>query len=186
MKKIFVLLSLLLPVCSQAQWLDVSADAGYGPYRISAGIKNSNSFCYNVSASFVKLKFIDFGVQFTGISTVTLCSVSSPGVFADVIVHDDKNILTFGAQANYAFYGDVPLGGAYKKDGSVDTVKIKVENTYSYGLRLGFKRKITKHLYANLLISPVYSISPVHFGTVFTNNCAVFYVPLMLGASVRF
>ena len=188
MKKLLVLLLLFVSFSTYAQWVDVSALYGYAPYKISAGIKNGGSGTYNISASIVKLKFLDAGIQYNGINTVTLCRATSPGVFADLVWQDDdkKDIVSTGGQINYTRFGNIKIPGAYFKYGSDDTVSTKVDNALSYGLRLGYKREVKKHLYVYALISPTYTSSTIHYANISTNNCAVLYVPFMIGISARF
>jgi|GEM_PF-6180966 len=189
MKKIFVLLLLLFPICSFAQFVDISAVYGVAPYKISAGLKNGTTMGYNVSAAIVKLKFIDFGVQYSNMSKVTLSNVSSIGAFADIVVlqdDDKKNIAFIGVHVNYMEYGNIPTGGAYFKDGSIDSLATTVDKSMSYGLRAGYKRELTKHVYAYGLLTPTYSLSTIRYANVATNTCAVLYIPVMLGVAFRF
>ncbi len=187
MKKLLALL-LFFSFSTYAQWVDVSALYGYAPYKISAGIKNGGSGTYNIGVSIVKLKFLDAGIQYSGINTVTICKATSPGVFADLVWQDDdkKDIVSAGGQINYTSFGNIKISGAYFKDGSRDTVSTKVDNALSYGLRLGYKRQVKKHLYVYALICPAYTSSTIHYASVSTNNCAVLYVPFMIGISARF
>ncbi len=188
MKKIFTFVLLALPVFSYAQWIDVSALYGAGPYKISAGIKNGSSGSFNVSASIVKLSFLDAGIQYSSINTVTLCKATSPGVFADLVFRDEahKNIFLAGGQINYTTFGNIKTGGYYLKDGTRDTVSTTLDKAISYGVRLGYKRQIIEHLYVYALISPTYSVSTIHYTGVGTNNCALLYLPFMIGVSARF
>ncbi len=186
MKKAAIVVLLFLSLCTRAQWVDLSAMYGIAPYRISAGIKNNVSGIYNVSLSFVKLKVIALGVQFSGMSTITLCSVMSPGIFAEYVIQaGEKNIITLGVHDNLMLYGDIPAGGHYFDDQNADTSTIKLDNTNSYGVRAGYKRALTDYIWASILVSPTYSTSPIHIGSNTVKNCALFSVPVMLGISVR-
>ncbi len=188
MKRTLLLLAFLLPFCAGAQWFDISAMGGLAPYKISAGIKNSVAATYYGSISFVKLKKFDLGVQVSGMNTVTVCSTFMAGIFADYVIpigDEEKHIITLGVHYNNIYYGDIPKGGKYFKDGSRDTTGLKMTNTDAYGIRLGYKRRLGEHFYADLLISPTYSISPIHFGSVKTLNCALLSVPVTVGISFR-
>jgi hypothetical protein len=188
MKRTLLFLTLLLPFCSNAQWFDISAMGGIAPYKISAGIKNSVAATYYGSLSFVKLKKFDLGVQVSGMNTITVCSTLMAGIFADYVINigdEEKHIITLGVHYNNIYYGDIPKGGQYFKDGSRDTTGLKMTYTDAYGIRLGYKHKLNRHFYADLLISPTYSISPIHFGSVKTLNCALFTIPVTVGISLR-
>ena len=189
MKKILVLLILSFPFSSFGQVIDFSALFGAGPYKISAGLKNGVTTGYNVSGAFVGLKFIDFGLQYSVASSFTLSHVASVGVFADLVVLQDdekKNIVFIGVHGNHMQYGNIPVGGRYFKDNTIDSLPTTVDNANSFGLRGGYKRELTKHVYAYGLVSPEYSLSTIRYSTVATNTCAVLYIPVLLGISVRF
>ncbi|MCW3123244.1 MAG: hypothetical protein JWQ38_2736 [Flavipsychrobacter sp.] len=189
MKKIIVLLLLLLPVFSFAQWLDISAVGGIAPYKISAGIKNSMTGAFNVSAAVTKFKFVEFGVQYTYISKITVGNITSPGAFVDLIVLQDdekKNVISLGADLNFVKFGPIKTPAAIFKDGSTDTLATTIDKSSSYGIRMGYKRRLADHIYVYGLLSPMYTLSTIRYGNVYTNTCAVLYIPAMIGLSVRF
>jgi hypothetical protein len=190
MKKILTLLLVSLSMSVYAQWVELSAVGGAAPYKISAGIKNATCGVFNFSAAFVKVKMVDVGVQFTYTTKVTICNIMSPGLFADLVMRNgesDKNLFIAGVQGNYVNFGKITTPGAFFKDGSIDSVSTKIDNAISFGVRLGYKRQITDHIYGSLLISPTYSFpSVIPYADVSTNDCAVFFVPVMVGISARF
>lgn len=190
MRKVFTLFALLCAICCRAQVVEVSAVGGAAQYRMSAGIKNGFCGAYNVGVAFVKLKMIDFGVQFTGTTKMTMSSLMSPGVFADIVMtnkDDTKNIFVAGVQGNLTTFGSVKTPGDFYKNGGTDSVSTKIDNSYSFGVRLGYKRQIAGPLYGFILASAVYSFpSVIHYAGLADVNAAVFYVPVMIGVAARF
>ncbi len=190
MKKVLVVILLSLSYCSHAQWFEASATGGAAYYKISAGIKNSVCGVFNIGAALVKAKGLDFGVQFTGTTKLTIATTISPGIFADIVLtkgDDTKNILTVGGHGNYVNYGNVKIPGAYYTNNDIDTVATKIDHSLSYGIRLGYKRQLAEHIYLYVLANVTYTeVSTIHYGATHTNNCAVLTLPVMVGIAARF
>lgn len=187
MKKILIVLLVSLSAVSFAQSLEFSALAGAAPYKISAGIKNSTSGAFYVSAAFSKMGNIDVGVQIQGVTSVTMCSVITPGAFMDMLIKkgdNTKHIFLLGAHAGYALYGSVKTPGAFYKDNTIDSVNTKVDNAVAYGLRAGYKFKVSDHLFIFALASPTYCMTKIKYENVGSINVALLYVPVMVGVSV--
>jgi hypothetical protein len=190
MKKLFVLVLLSLQVCAHAQWFEASATGGAEYFKISAGITNSVCGVGNIGVAIVKAKVLDFGVQFTATTKLTIATTMSPGIFADIVLtkgDNVKNIFTIGGHGNYVNYGPVKVPGAYYKNGDIDTVATKIDHSLSYGIRLGYKRQLAEHIYLYVLANVTYTeVSTIHYGETRTNNIAVLSLPLMVGIAARF
>lgn len=173
---------------SFSQNIDVSLHGGAAPFSISAGVKNGIAGIGNASIAYTGAKSFDFGVHLSVLSKVTLATIISPGLHADAVIHlkdEDKHLLTAGIHVDYALYGNITKGGEYQTIGGVDTITNKIDNAPAYGIRLGYKTKITKRLYASILIAPTYCISTVHYTTAPSGKIHLLYVPFLLGISAR-
>lgn len=188
MKKILALFVISLPFIAGAQLVDISAHGGVALYKMSAGIKNGYTSIFNVEAAYTKLQSVEFGLQLQKVGKVTICDIIAPGVFVDALIHhkeEDKQLFIAGVQVNYNMYGNIKRGGEYGTNGGIDTVTTKAGNGVSYGLRVGYKKRIADHFYGSILVSPTYTTSPIYYTNMPSGKFNLLLVPVMLGITVK-
>ena len=182
MKWIFIFV--LLPMLSFGQKFDVSIGGGFSYNKIEPAIntKPAISPAFNVSASYVGLPHLSFGVSYLR-SKFDKLAFNNYSLISDV--NFGKNtIFSVGASLGYNTYEKYTIT---KTSFQAENYSFDCQNSISYGLRLQLKTRLTKNLYIGLLASPSYSKSQYNNSLRLTNyKIDLYAIPVLLNLHFRF